>query len=160
MHEVAAVSATKCWVEQVVVGLQLCPFAARPLQLGQIRFKVCSASEADGIYRALLSEMETLLRLPEAVAETSLFIVPQGLCDFDDYLALLYAADQAIPAAGLDGVLQLASFHPEYLFAGADQDDPANFTNRSPYPMFHLIREASLSRALEGYPDAGEIPRR
>ncbi len=160
MHEMAAVKATRRWVEEVVVGLHLCPFAATPMQLGQIRFEVCVASEADSIYRALLSEMETLLSLPQAEAETSLFIVPHGLRAFDDYLDLLYSADEAIPALGLDGVLQLASFHPDYLFEGADLDDPANYTNRSPYPMFHLIREASLAKALEGYPDSEQIPQR
>ena len=160
MNDVAALRATRRWLEEVVVGLHLCPFAATPLKLGQIRFEVCLASEADTIYCALLTEMETLLSLPEEEAETSLFIVPHGLSAFDNYLDLLYSADEAIPSAGLGGVLQLASFHPDYCFEGAEQDDPANYTNRSPYPMFHLIREASLAKAIEGYPDAEQIPQR
>lgn len=160
MNNAAALRASRRWVEEVVVGLHLCPFAATPLKLGQVRFEVCQASEADTIYGDLLTEMETLLSLPEEEAETSLFIVPNGLSNFDDYLDLLYSADEAIPAAGLDGVLQLASFHPDYCFEGAERDDPANYTNRSPYPMFHLIREASLVKAIEGYPDSEQIPQR
>jgi hypothetical protein len=104
--------------------------------------------------------VEAFLGLSPSQAETGLFIVPQGLQAFADYLELLGAAEDALGAAGLDGILQLASFHPDYVFADAAVDDPANYTNRSPYPMFHLIREAGLAAALESYPDPEAIPER
>ena len=152
--------ATELWVRDLVVGLNLCPFAAMPLKMGRIRYRVCGETQFENIYRALLAEMGQLVGIPAEETETSLFIVPQGLEAFDDYLELLYAVDAVIPEAGLDGVLQLASFHPDYRFEGVEVDDPANYTNRSPYPMFHLIREASLEQALTGYPDPELIPQR
>jgi hypothetical protein len=155
-----ALAQTRCWVEQVVVGLNLCPFAAGPMKGGRIRYVHCGEREAEGIYRALLTEMDTLLGLDETDAETCLVVVPAGLEDFQDYLALFEALEGVIPQAGLEGVLQLASFHPDYCFEGAGMDDPANYTNRSPYPLFHLIREAPLARALEGYPNPEAIPER
>lgn len=154
------VRATERWVRDLVVGLNLCPFAAMPLKMGRIRFQVCGETQFEAIYRALLAEMGQLVGIPTEEIETSLFIVPQGLEAFDDYLELLYAVDEVIPEAGLDGVLQLASFHPDYRFEEAEADDPANYTNRSPYPMFHLIREASLEQALTGYPEPELIPQR
>lgn len=147
-------------MRDVVVGLNLCPFAAEPLTLGRVRYEVCGEIQPNEIFRALLLEMEALINLPAAVVETSLYIVPQGLESFDDYLELLYSADEAIAEVGLEGVLQLASFHPDYRFEGAAEDDPANYTNRSPFPMFHLIREESLQRALSTYPNPESIPQR
>lgn len=158
MTEAAVRAATERWVRELVVGLSLCPFAAAPLQGGRIRYTVCGAENFEAIYRALLAEVEAFLGLPPSRAETGLFIVPQGLQDFADYLELLGAAEEALGTAGLDGILQLASFHPDYVFADAAVDDPANYTNRSPYPMFHLIREAGLAAALESYPDPEAIP--
>jgi hypothetical protein len=147
-------------VEQLVVGLNLCPFASAPMKGERIRYVLCAEHEAEGIYRALLTEMERLIGLPESEAETCLFVVPEGLEHFDDYLDLFEIAELAIPEAGLDGILQLASFHPDYCFEGAATDDPANYTNRSPHPMFHLIREAPLAQALESYPNPEAIPER
>lgn len=156
-----ALDETRCWVEQVVVALNLCPFAAAPMKGGRIRYVHCAEREAEGIYRTLLTEMERLIGISESQAETCLFVVPQGLEDFDAYLDLFEIAEAAIQEAGLDGILQLASFHPDYCFEGAAYDDPANYTNRSPHPMFHLIREAPLARALENYPNDPEgIPER
>ena len=151
---------TRCWVERVVVGLNLCPFAAAPMKGGRIRYVHCAEVEAEGIYRALLTEMETLIGLAEPEAETCLFVVPSGLEAFEAYLDLFEVAEAVIPQAGLEGILQLASFHPDYCFVGAGEEDPANYTNRSPHPMFHLIREAPLARALEKYPDPEAIPER
>jgi uncharacterized protein len=151
---------TECWVRSVVVGLNLCPFAAEPLLQGRIRYQVCPEVESEAIYRALLAEMDALLHLPESEAETSLLILPRGLASFDAYLDLLEVAESALVEVGLEGVLQLASFHPDYCFTDAAQTDPANYTNRSPFPMFHLIREASLEQALAGYPHPEAIPQR
>ena len=158
MTEAAVLGATERWVRDVVVGLRLCPFAAAPLRTGRIRYVVCPAVAFEAIYRALLAEVAAFLDLPPERAETALFVVPQGLGEFDTYLDLLAAAEAALEAAGLAGILQLASFHPDYVFADATADDPANYTNRSPYPMFHLIREAGLAAALESWPDPEKIP--
>lgn len=160
MRENTPLEATRCWVEQVVVGLNLCPFAAVPVKAGRIRYALCEATDPEAIYLALLQEMETLIGLSETVAESALLVTPYGLADFEAYLDLFQIAEAAIPEAGLEGILQLASFHPDYCFSGAEPDDPANYTNRSPYPMFHLIREAPLARALERYPDPEGIPER
>ena len=160
MTESPAIAATRRWVEQVVVGLNICPFAAAPVRGDRIRYALCEATHPEAIYRALLQEMEDLIGLPESVAEGSLLVVPQGLENFADYLDLFQVAEAAIPEAGLEGILQLASFHPDYQFHGAAPDDPANYTNRSPYPMFHLIREAPLERALARHPDPEGIPAR
>jgi hypothetical protein len=151
---------TRRWVEQVVVGLNLCPFAAAPMKGERIRYVHCPERDDEGIYRSLLSELETLIHLPESSAETCLFVVPEGLEDFPHYLELFHIAETVIPQAGLEGIVQLASFHPDYCFEGVEKEDPANYTNRSPYPMFHLIREAPLARALEKYPDPEAIPER
>ncbi len=160
MNSEAVVKATRCWVEGTVVGLNLCPFAAAPVKAGRIRYVVCSESDRDGIYRSLLREFETMFNLSEEEAEASLVIVPEGLDSFDDYLQLLEVAEEVIPEAGLDGVFQLASLHPDYRFDGCDEIDPTNYTNRSPYPMFHLIREGPLEEALKTYPQPELIPER
>lgn len=158
MTERSPIEATTRWLDDVVIGLNLCPFAAKPLASGRVRFVDCSAVDPEAIYRDLLVEVETFLGISPYTAETSLLIISAGLKSFDDYLDLLAAAEVAMSTAGLEGVLQLASFHPEYIFEGADVDDPANYTNRSPYPMFHLLRELGLSAILEDYPDAAAIP--
>jgi hypothetical protein len=160
MNDEKTVRITECWVRTVVVGLNLCPFAAEPLLQGRIRYQVCRESETEAIYRALLLEMEALCYRPEGEVETSLLIVPHGLAAFDAYLALVDVAESALAEAGLEGVLQLASFHPDYCFADVPRSDPANYTNRSPFPMFHLIREASLERGLADYPNPESIPQR
>ena len=160
MAEEPAVAATRFWLHDFVIALNLCPFAAATSAGDRIRFVVSRAARIEDIYREFLVELEAFVPLPPAVAETGLFIVPDGLDDFADYLELLAMADDALDQVGLRGVLQLASFHPEYRFAGAGPDDPANFTNRSPYPMLHLIREAGLAAALENYPNPEGIPER
>jgi hypothetical protein len=160
MNSDAVVEATRRWVEGTVVGLNLCPFAAAPVKAGRIRYVVCPESEREGIYRAALNEFETLYGLREEVAEASLLIVPHGLASFEVYLDMLQTLEAVIPEAGLEGVFQVASFHPEYRFEGCDEEDPSNYTNRSPYPMFHLIREGSLEQALRSYPEPELIPER
>lgn len=148
------------WLTDFVVGLQLCPFAAAPLHAGRVRYTVCAQTHARGIYRAFLEELDTFLHMSAEQAETSLFILSRGLVDFEDYLDMLATLEDAVVEAGLEGVVQIASFHPDYRFEGSDPDDPANFTNRSPYPIFHLIREAGLEEALAKFPDPESIPER
>ncbi len=155
-----AIGQTRCWVREVVIGLNLCPFARVPFEAGTIRYQTCEVSDDDAIYAALIEEIALFAQLPPDQAETALFIVPDGLRDFGDYLDVLEDAQAAIEQAGLDDMLQLASFHPEYCFEGLDADDPANYTNRSPYPMFHLIRQDGLAAALESWPEPESIPRR
>ncbi len=154
------VAQTRCWVKEVVIGLNLCPFARVPFEADSIRYQVCKANEDDAVYAALIEEMATFAQLPADEAETALFIVPDGLQDFDTYLDVLEDAQVALEEAGLDDMLQLASFHPHYCFEGLQADDPANYTNRSPYPMFHLIRQDGLAAALESWPDPESIPKR
>jgi hypothetical protein len=155
-----AVDLTRRWLERFVIGLGLCPFAAAPYRLDRIAYPVCDDTSLQNIYDAFLRALEALVLADPQEQETALLILSRGLSDFDDYLDALAVLEQAIEEAGLDGVIQLASFHPDYRFEGAGDDDPANFTNRSPYPMFHLIREDGLAAALESYPAPESIPQR
>ena len=146
------------WVETVVVGLNLCPFAKRELVNDRVRFSVSEAETEEQLLADLQAELE-LLNNDEAV-ETTLLIHPGVLQDFFDYNQFLNYVDSLLMQMELEGVYQVASFHPDYQFSGTRPDDVENYTNRSPYPMFHIIREESLANALEGYPDADKIPER
>ena len=146
------------WVESFVVELNLCPFARSVLADNQVRFTVTAAATEDQLLTALQAELELLNRDPSI--ETTLLIHPGVLQDFYDYNQFLDSADQLLLQIKLEGVYQVASFHPDYQFGGTDPDDVENYTNRSPYPVLHLIREASLERALAGFPDADQIPAR
>lgn len=151
---------TRCWIEKVVIGLGLCPFASPPFYAERISYRCCHGSGANAIYRDLLLALDDLIQsFPEEV-ETSFMICPSGLNDFSDYLDLLEQIEDALQETGLDGMVQVASFHPDYVFAGVAEDAPENYTNRSPYPMFHLLREDSLSAALASYPNPEGIPLR
>jgi hypothetical protein len=156
----AVESRVRSWLEELVIGLNLCPFAAAPYRAGRVRYTVCDAVDPEAIYLAFLAELDAFLQIPATQAETGLFILSRGLSDFHDYLDMLASLESAIAEAGLEGIVQLASFHPDYVFEGSAPDDPANYSNRSPYPIFHLIREQELERVLAGYPDPEAIPRR
>ena len=157
MNEV--ITETRHWLGRIVIGLNLCPFAEQPFKNDRIGYAVCAGESTDEIYRDFVSAIERLLD-PEQGQETALLIVSNALSEFDDYLDLLALLEQSIEEAGLAGLIQLASFHPHYRFDGAADDDPANFSNRSPYPMFHLIREDLMEKALAFYPDPEQIPER
>jgi len=148
------------WLKVMVVGEGLCPFAAQPLREDRVRIDVCASSAFDGIYRHLLGELERLLNTPPQQLETTLVAVPSGLEAFEDYLDMLDALQDALAGLQLEGELQLASFHPDYVFDGVADDDLGNYTNRSPVPLFHLLREASLSAALGHYANPEQIPER
>lgn len=148
------------WLEVMVVGEGLCPFAARPLREGLVRISVCAEGDMDGIYRHVLSEMERLINTSPQALETTLVAVPKGLEAFHDYLDMLDDLQDALRQLQLEGVLQIASFHPDYVFDGVAEDDVSNFTNRSPCALFHLLREETLSAVLEGHPNPQEIPER
>ena len=154
-----AIAATRHWLSRVVIGLGLCPFAERPFTRQRIAYAVCAGVSTDEIYREFVSLVEQLLEPPQT-QETALLIVTEGLGGFDDYLDILTLLEQSVDEAGLAGAIQVASFHPDYRFDGVPGDDPANFSNRSPYPMFHLIREDLLEDALATYPDPERIPER
>jgi len=148
------------WLTSMVVGQGLCPFAAQPVAQGRVRVAVCADARADAIYRCVLTELDRLLQAEPEDLETTLVAVPSGLQDFCLYLDMLAQLEGALQALSLEGTVQIASFHPDYVFEGTTADDVANYTNRSPCALFHLIREDSLSRALENYPDPENIPQR
>jgi hypothetical protein len=151
------IAETRAWVQRAVVGLNLCPFAKAPLVKGQIRFVVCESDDPRVLLDALLAQMRELAAADPDVVETTLLIHPNALLDFAEFNDFLDAADAALEDLGLDGVLQVASFHPDYQFADAAPDDIGNATNRSPYPTLHLLREASVERAVAAFPEADAI---
>jgi hypothetical protein len=146
------------WLETVVVGLNLCPFAKRELVKERIRFFVSAATTEEMLACDLQTELERLDRDPSI--ETTLIIHPQVLEDFFEYRQFLIWADRVLKRLGLRGVLQIASFHPDYRFLNSLEHAPGNYTNRSPYPMLHLLREDSLTAAIANYPDTDKIPER
>ena len=154
----AITASVRHWVESVVVDLNLCPFAGRELRQERIRFVVTSSTSEAELLASLQAELEWLDTHP--AIETTLLIHPQVLQDFDDYNQFLETADDLLNALGVDGMYQLASFHPHYQFAETATDDVENYTNRSPYPMLHLLREQSLERSIASYPDTDQIPLR
>ncbi len=158
--EQAAADATRRWVAGVVVGLNLCPFARRVNDAGRVRYAVTAAVDTDALLSALGEELRALVAAPRAVVETTLLIHPRALLDFAEYNDFLPEADRLVRRLGLRGVIQVASFHPEYQFAGTPTDAAENYTNRSPHPMLHLLREESITE-VSGDPDAlAAIPKR
>lgn len=153
-----AIAATRHWVEALVVGESLCPFAGRELENERVRFTVTDARDEETLLEALKEEMDRLDADP--AIETTLLIHPHALADFLDYNDFLSLADALLAQAGREGVYQVASFHPGYRFADSAEDDAENYTNRSPYPMLHLLREASVERAIDGHPDIDAVPSR
>ncbi|WP_299200354.1 DUF1415 domain-containing protein [uncultured Amphritea sp.] len=151
---------TRQWVETMVVGLNLCPFAAPVVKDNSLRYAVTEAQESESLVAAFLAEIELIQAASETDISTTLFIVPVGLEDFYDYLDHLRLFEELLVESGLDGVLQLASFHPGYLFAGVPEDDLSHWSNRTPWPAFHIIREAEMGRALAHYANPEQIPER
>jgi hypothetical protein len=151
------VVATRTWLEKAVIGLNLCPFAA-PVHLhDRIRYFVSQACSPVVLLQDLLSELRALDAADPDQCETTLLIHPNVLASFADYNDFLRRADDAVAELGLAGVVQVASFHPQYQFADAGPDDISNYTNRSPYPMLHLLRESSVERAVMRHPDTTAI---
>jgi len=149
---------THNWVEKVVIGLNFCPFAHREVENGRLRYTVSSALSIEAALEDLAKEFHFLDDNEET--ETSLLLLPLAFDDFDDYLDLVDLAEALVEDMGYEGIYQVASFHPNYLFSDSPKDDAANYTNRSPYPMLHLLREASLDRVLENHPNPEAIPER
>jgi len=154
------VEATRRWLEKAVIGLNLCPFAGQPWRQGRVRLRVSDATDLQQLAEDLADELLALNEVDPANCETTLLIHPHVLGDFLDYNDFLDIADGLLEQLELDGILQVASFHPDYQFADSQSDDPANCTNRSPYPMLHLLREASIEAATANHPDPHAIYRR
>ncbi len=152
--------AMRAWLEKAVIGLNLCPFAKGVHVGNRIRYVVSDARDPETLRADLARELHTLATADPAEVETTLLIHPWALDDFLDYNDFLDVVDAALEQLGLVGTVQVASFHPRYRFAGAEPDAIENYSNRSPYPMLHLLREESVERAVAGTPDAGRIPER
>ncbi|MCW8899116.1 MAG: DUF1415 domain-containing protein [Gammaproteobacteria bacterium] len=152
------IAQTKKWVESVIVAHNYCPFARREVEKGSIRYQVVHETEFNSLLKAVIQECVWLDQ--HAGTETTLIIFPENLNEFNLFLDCLALAEDLLVAQGYEATYQIASFHPDYCFQGADENDAANYTNRSPYPMFHLIREASVEVALKHHPDPESIPER
>jgi uncharacterized protein len=156
----AAIAHTRRWIAAMVIGLNLCPFARRVFEGDKIRYVVSNAPDETALLADLTGELQTLAAAPIDAIETTLLIHPCVLADFLDYNDFLDRAEQRIEDLGLDGVIQLASFHPAYRFADTTPDAAENYTNRSPYPMLHLLREESISAVADDEDEQLEIPER
>lgn len=148
---------TRQWVERAVIGLNLCPFAKSVVVKKQVRYALSAASTADDLLAELENELTLLANTEPAELDTTLLIHPQAMTDFLDYHFFLAEVDALNRNLGYDGIFQIASLHPQYEFAGSEPDDIANFTNRSPYPTLHLLRESSIDRAVAAFPEAADI---
>ena len=151
------IAQTRAWVDRAVIGLNLCPFAKAPQLGGRVRYVVSHASDPEPLLACLIDELNLLAKASDLSIETTLLIHPQVLTDFADYNDFLGLAEGAARQSGLEGVIQVASFHPQYRFAGTAPDDVSNATNRSPYPTLHLLREDSIDRAVAAFPQAEAI---
>lgn len=151
------VEETQAWLERAVIGLNLCPFAKTVHVKGQIHYAVTAARDTASLRAVLEQELQSLQACDPVVRDTTLLMAPCMLHDFLDFNDFLAEADDAVAALDLDGVIQIASFHPAYQFAGTAPDDITNYTNRAPYPTLHLLREASVDRAVAAFPEAEAI---
>jgi hypothetical protein len=151
------IAAVDRWVERAVIGLNLCPFAKAVQVKRQVRYVVSNATTAEALLEQLMNELQLLSDTDPETIDTTLLIHPWVLTDFLDYNEFLDIADAAVEDMQLDGELQIASFHPDYQFADTDINDIENFTNRSPYPVLQLLREDSIDRAVEAFPEAEAI---
>lgn len=160
MDRQAVIDATRRWISSVVIELNLCPFARRVFEAETIRYVVSDSTDEAALLHELADEIMLIVRTPVSAIETTFLIHPQVLSDFLDYNDFFDAVDDLIDRLGQRGVVQLASFHPHYQFAGTDLEAVENYTNRSPYPMMHLLREESVSAVNTNPDEMLEIPRR
>jgi uncharacterized protein len=150
-------TATRHWLTRAVIGLNLCPFAKSVHVKQQIRYAISEATDLEGVLTDLETELKALDAADPAQIDTTLLILPHALADFLDFNDAIYFADRLLGQLRLEGTLQIASFHPQYQFEGTVPEDIENYTNRAPYPILHLLREASIERAVEAFPDAADI---
>ena len=157
MNEDAVIAATRQWLEKAVIGLNLCPFAKAVYVKNQVRFVVSHAPHLDGLLEDLDRELDFLAAADPEAIDTALLIHPTLLPNFLDFNDFMQLADAAVGEHGLEGVIQIASFHPAFQFEGTDADDIGNYTNRAPFPTLHLLREESIARAVAAFPEAETI---
>lgn len=150
----------RAWLESFIVELNLCPFARPVVASDSLRIAVCESEDLNQLHRAFLVELDLIQQSSEQEIATTLLVMPNALADFDEYLMFIDNAEALIEELGLDGTIQLASFHPEYLFDGEAEDSASHFSNRSPYPVIHFLREEMLSNVLEEFPNPEQIPLR
>jgi hypothetical protein len=155
-----AIARVHAWIERFVVDLNLCPFARPLVSSDALRIVACDSASHEAIATLLITELDRLSQSLESDIATSVLVFPEGLQEFDDYLGFLDDAQTVLEEMGLDGEIQLASFHPDYRFEGEPVDALSHFTNRSPYPLIHLLRETMVTTALENYPNPERIPER
>ncbi len=158
MNHQHIITATQHWLTSFIIAYEICPFARHVHEYDAIRYRVLDNADVADCLAELLAECQHLDTEP--ATETTLVIFSAICRDFDDFLDVTALAEQLMVDLGYEGIYQLASFHPDYCFGGAEPDDAANATNRSPYPMLHLIREASIELALQNYPNPEQIPER
>jgi len=152
------IATTQNWLKTIIIAYNICPFAKRELERGSIRFSSNHDTEIESCLLKLMLECDRLDT--DSSIETTLLIYDNAFTAFADYLDFLELAETLLIEQGYEGIYQLASFHPDYCFEGAEPDDPANYTNCSPYPMLHLLRETSIEQAIATYPDYENIPQR
>ena len=160
LSEQSVLAQTRCWVESVVIKHNFCPFAHKPFKNDKIRMVACMSDQAETLVEQLFKELQYLNEADHERVETTLLVAPNCLQDFLDYNQFLDVVDAVLDQLDLNGIIQVASFHPQYQFADLDADDVRNYTNRSPYPTFHLILEDSIEQARATYPDVDGIPER
>lgn len=154
------IAQTRRWLERAVIGLNLCPFAKAVYVKQQVRFVLSEATTTEALLDELVAELSLLSQTDAQAVDTTLLVHPHVLTDFLDYNDFLDRADAAVTALGLEGEIQVASFHPQYQFAGTYPDEMGNYTNRAPFPTLHLLREASIDRAVAAFPDPDVIVER
>jgi hypothetical protein len=157
MDEAEVIAAMREWIDKAVIGLNLCPFAKAVYVKNQVRFVVSTARHLDGLLEDLDRELNFLAAADPDEIDTTLLIHPTLLPDFLDFNDFMQLAEAAVDEHGLDGVIQIASFHPNFQFEGTTPDDLGNYTNRAPFPTLHLLREASIERAVAAFPEAETI---
>jgi hypothetical protein len=151
---------TRAWLDSFVVGLNLCPFARPVITADSLRLTVCESAQLETIAAMYLQELALICDSPESEIATSLLVLPAGLEDFETYLDFIDNANHLLEGQGLTGTIQLASFHPQYQFDGEPEDAASHYTNRSPYPMIHFLREEMVERVLADFPNPQDIPQR
>ena len=152
-----ALADTRRWLERAVIGLNLCPFAKAVHVKGQVHYAASEAEDAQGMLEDFTRELNALVALPPRERDTTLLVIPQGMEDFLVFNELVGRAERVVRKRRLEGVVQVASFHPRFVFAGVEEDDITNATNRAPWPTLHLLREESIDRAVAAFPDAAAI---
>lgn len=152
-----ALEDTRRWLERAVVGLNLCPFAKAVMVKGQVHFAASEAQDSDDILAAFTQELDELVARDASERDTTLLVLTEAMDDFLAFLDVVAKAERIVRKRGLEGVIQVAHFHPRFMFADSDEDDITNCTNRSPYPTLHLLREESVDRAVAAFPEAAEI---